>query len=1378
MKRLKQHVFAVLSMLFASSALVAQTTPDFVSQPIIIGGAGNTVPYYYGGSGTRAQTLYPAVVFASINGPQYIKSIYMVPKTAGPWTYTNFEVSLGQPNVTSLSTTAYETGVTKVLTKTNYTIDRVVDQWLEIPLDIPFYFDPSKPLILEINLNNATATSWTTQYHNPIITGMYRNYSASYNAAVPTAGSQNLITMIGLSFTTPSTPVTVPPIASFAYNDADTVWINNPRTMVNTSNGADKSYWDILGYNSNSKLGPFLSVSASRQCKNSDGINDCFIDTINQTNNFKWTFTQPGFYRLKVTALNRYGSDTYIDTIYVDTPSTKPHTEFFIDKQVIGVNDFASCFDLSTNGPTKWYWYMKSTNSNPNPLNPNKFTPSVISQNPNLNAFDGGTFDLCLVTENARGRDTLCKKDHVRVIPGYPICAGQSAEKDTIARDQEGVALLSTVGGTYLPSLIGTCPKGFTVATCSDTVTMYVERFKMRSNVTSGNSDSLLVHQGTLSGPVIARFGGLGSSIPDAKRTFKVPGGIAYFETKLVNITGLTGDSGYSIRWTSVPPTYTKPMAGFSMPDTVYDKYTVQYVNQSSGVQVKYAWDTNGDNVYGLDNPSNGVDSTSTNPTRTFNVFAPYTAKVCLKAYNCVGADTACKQVRFLTITTSPVAEFSVNRTVGFTTDTFRFTDRTQNGAISWNWTFVPNNVAYLNGTNANSQNPIVLLNSATSYDITLTSTNPLGSNTITKLSYATAIAFNSPGCSGCPGTSVPNTVDVGISRVTLADMDTATAMGTPIYHALYTVKTATLYRGVTYTLSTARLTNVAGMNTRAWIDFNHNTNFGDEAIETVISEDNQYKTVTTGTFKVPDNAPLGNTRMRIGVTLGGTSITQSVSTLGCYEDYGILIGIDNVKPVLSLLGSAIEKVEVNKTYVDKGVTAFDNLEGDISNRFQIIGTVDVTKVGYYTLKYIVADLYGNTSDTAYRTVQVEINQTGPVVTLNGDDSIYMDVFTGYTELGATAQSNTGVNLTSLIVKTGTVDTSVLGTYVINYSITDQFNFTAVAKRWVFVQDTMKPTISSKAGTPTFNHQVGVQYLDPILVSDNYWKNIVATRTGVINPNVPGSYNLQYNAVDGSGNVAATYYAVVVVKDLIAPKVDLLGANPLTVDVFTTFNDPGIEASDNYYPNVTTVRTGLPNMTTLGTFTVTYTVTDGAGNSTVVTRTVNVVDRTAPEIQVLGKNPLRHNRFTPYEDPGVKLVDNYYSDAALRGLLVTDLSGLNIDIPGLYFVTYSVTDPSGNVSRGAQRLVEVVEFTGLGDDLSKTSISIFPNPGNGLFTVTSESAINSVKVMDILGKVVYDQQSMSKTKTELDLTRFEKGIYFIRLETEDGRSGVQKVIIQ
>jgi hypothetical protein len=71
-------------------------------------------------------------------------------------------------------------------------------------------------------------------------------------------------------------PATVPPIASFAYSDLDTVWINSPHTVVNTSNGSTSSYWDIIGYNATNKFGAYTAVPLPRQLKNSDGVNDFF----------------------------------------------------------------------------------------------------------------------------------------------------------------------------------------------------------------------------------------------------------------------------------------------------------------------------------------------------------------------------------------------------------------------------------------------------------------------------------------------------------------------------------------------------------------------------------------------------------------------------------------------------------------------------------------------------------------------------------------------------------------------------------------------------------------------------------------------------------------------------------------------------------------------------------------------------------------------------------------------------------------------------------------------------------------------------------------------------------------------------------------------
>jgi hypothetical protein len=121
----------------------------------------------------------------------------------------------------------------------------------------------------------------------PVTTTIFRMFELQTAGPLGQLSNANFREIEIFNSTPPPPPVTVPPIASFAYNDADTIWLNNPRTIVNTSNGADRNYWDILGYNSNSKQGPFLSVTANRQCKSTEGINDCFIDTLTQNLNFK-----------------------------------------------------------------------------------------------------------------------------------------------------------------------------------------------------------------------------------------------------------------------------------------------------------------------------------------------------------------------------------------------------------------------------------------------------------------------------------------------------------------------------------------------------------------------------------------------------------------------------------------------------------------------------------------------------------------------------------------------------------------------------------------------------------------------------------------------------------------------------------------------------------------------------------------------------------------------------------------------------------------------------------------------------------------------------------------------------------------------------------
>jgi hypothetical protein len=119
-----------------------------------------------------------------------------------------------------------------------------------------------------------------------------------------------------------------------------------------------------------------------------------------------------------------------------------------------------------------------------------------------------------------------------------------------------------------------------------------------------------------------------------------------------------------------------------------------------------------------------------------------------------------------------------------------------------------------------------------------------------------------------------------------------------------------------------------------------------------------------------------------------------------------------------------------------------------------------------------------------------------------------------------------------------------------------------------------------------------------------------------------GDTTVTCSAVDAAGNAAVATTFRVRVVDTTPPVLTLAGANPLTVEAGTAFTDPGATASDTVAGILTgsIVVSGTVDSAVVGTYTRTYTVNDGY-NTTTVTRTVRVVDTTAPVLGAATVNP-------------------------------------------------------------------------------------------------------------------------------------------------------------
>ncbi|MDX1461873.1 MAG: S8 family serine peptidase [Marinirhabdus sp.] len=72
-------------------------------------------------------------------------------------------------------------------------------------------------------------------------------------------------------------------------------------------------------------------------------------------------------------------------------------------------------------------------------------------------------------------------------------------------------------------------------------------------------------------------------------------------------------------------------------------------------------------------------------------------------------------------------------------------------------------------------------------------------------------------------------------------------------------------------------------------------------------------------------------------------------------------------------------------------------------------------------------------------------------------------------------------------------------------------------------------------------------------------------------------------------------------------------------------------------------------------------------------------------------------------------------------------------------------------------------------DVSLSSISVFPNPTNGYVNiVAADTVIEGVTVYDVLGRQLVQLNTQSEPRIELDLSTYKAALYFIEIETPNG----------
>ena len=175
---------------------------------------------------------------------------------------------------------------------------------------------------------------------------------------------------------------------------------------------------------------------------------------------------------------------------------------------------------------------------------------------------------------------------------------------------------------------------------------------------------------------------------------------------------------------------------------------------------------------------------------------------------------------------------------------------------------------------------------------------------------------------------------------------------------------------------------------------------------------------------------------------------------------------------------------------------------------------------------------------------------------------------------------------------------------------------------------------------------------------------------------------------------SATVLTPVPERDISSPVITRLGDGTVTVECGDSYTDAGATAWDEVDGDLTSaIITNNPvNTSVADTYTITYNVSDAAGNPAAeVTRTVTVEDTTGPVITLNGPASVSVQCGTEYPDAGASALDA--CDGDVTGLIVRD-NPVDTWVPDTYTVTYNVSDGAGNAGVPVTRTVTVENCPG------------------------------------------------------------------------------------
>ena len=538
-------------------------------------------------------------------------------------------------------------------------------------------------------------------------------------------------------------------------------------------------------------------------------------------------------------------------------------------------------------------------------------------------------------------------------------------------------------------------------------------------------------------------------------------------------------------------------------------------------------------------------------------------------------------------------------------------------------------------------------------------------SNAITVTVNALPVAtITSSGSTACLGSTVTLTANGG---ATYSWSNNATTPSINVTAAnTYTV-TVTSAAGCT---STASETVVFNANPAVTVAANGPTVFCQGGSLTL--------TATGGSNYVWSNGDQGASTT---VTQSGSYFVTVTNAAGCTTQSSIVNVTVNAVPVVASINGANSVCEGGNMTLTSATpggvwTSANNFIATIDGA----GNVTGLNAGSTTITYTVS-VNGCTA-SAVAQINILNNPVTPTITASGATSVCPG---GSVVLFASNAANyqwSNGPQTPFIVATQS------GAYTVTATGLNGCSATSLPVN-VFIGDNTAPVITAPLNvtvTPNLGCEaIGVTLGTPV-TSDNCSVASVTNDAPAIFP--IGTTTVTWTVTDGSGNVTTATQLVTVV-DQTAPTA-FAPAN-VTVSSNNFCEATGVDlgmpiATDNCTNNLT-ITNNAPATYPLGTTTVTWTITDAAGNVTTVDQTVTVVDETAPVVLLANTSVILDAN--GYAAVGFEDLNNGSYDNCGIASVVISQSEFDCSNVGNNLVSVTITDNNGNQS-SAQVMITVI----------------------------------------------------------------------------------------